>query len=295
MKSNFNPVKASGGLKKALIIIAFLIAAAAVLVVSAFIMVPLEAVHGVIERNLGEKAGLTLTQGEFQKVFPLGMDARNVEISEASGKDPVIYIDTLRARLSPIGIFSGGIKVLLSGEMGGGAFDGSVLARPGSMHLEMRGKGIRLSSVPQMRRMGIDVDGRFRGAASIRLPSEGCPEGVLDIDDDELGEGNLKFLGMPMPFGVLKDAGLSAGISGCNAKIEKAWVEGSELSAFVSGSVKLARPVSASALDLTLELTPKGSLADNEMLLSFISQFKRSSNFYSVRVRGTIGDPAAAP
>jgi hypothetical protein len=63
----------------------------------------------------------------------------------------------------------------------------------------------------------------------------------------------------------------------------------------LSGLIKLAEPLSRSALDLDIEIVPKGAATEDPMLSLLLKQYRRSANHYSIKVGGTLGSPAIRP
>ena len=109
----------------------------------------------------------------------------------------------------------------------------------------------------------------------------------------EFREAELSFRGMPLPIGSVDEAGLSAEFFNCGVRLDGLWIESKDLSARLKGNIKLAAPVSASPVDMTLELVPNEGLLRKEYLLSLLSPYKRSANYYSIPVKGTLGGLSA--
>jgi len=76
-------------------------------------------------------------------------------------------------------------------------------------------------------------------------------------------------------------------------RIDGLWIESSDLSARIKGGIKMASPVSASQVDMTIELVPYEGLLGKQYLLSLLSPYKRSANYYSIPVKGTLGSLTA--
>ena len=69
------------------------------------------------------------------------------------------------------------------------------------------------------------------------------------------------------------------------------WVDGNELSAKLAGVLVPMAPIATSRLDMALEITPKGDIAEKQWLLSFIGPYRRSANYYYMTIRGTLARP----
>ena len=94
-----------------------------------------------------------------------------------------------------------------------------------------------------------------------------------------------------MPFEVIEKMGVTAKMEECKLKLNGLWVEGKELSARLQGIVNVSSPFKNSPIDLTLEITPKPQLIKNDTILFLIKDYRKSINYYSIPMKGTIGNP----
>jgi hypothetical protein len=102
-------------------------------------------------------------------------------------------------------------------------------------------------------------------------------------------------MGLSLPFGTIADAGLKAELKDCQAMIRALWIDGSGMSARVGGLVSLAKSVQRSKLDLEIEVIPRRGAAQKADLMLLLSPYQRSANYYSMKVRGTLGAPVLGP
>ncbi|MBI1911376.1 MAG: type II secretion system protein GspN [Deltaproteobacteria bacterium] len=277
--------------KKAALIFGILAAGFAMFSITAFYAIPAHFIEGWIKEKLKERFGITVADEKFERVFPFGLSVSKVEFFNGSGK-PFLYLDELNVKFKPLSIFTGNLKVGISAVAGGGELNGDFSIRPGGVALNLKGRQIGFNNFPILEYSGIKIDGAFNNDLSIEAKNGGCPTGYLDVKAEVLRGGEIRFMGYPLPVGDLQKAGAAVELGNCEAKVEGVWLEGSDLSARLQGEVTLTAPFSASPIDLSLELIPKENLIGKEFILSFINAYKRSANFYSVPVKGTIGNPA---
>lgn len=287
MKDEKLPAKAGAGFLKKL-------AFASVLALIGFIFFSLTLFHlipsGVYERLLTgavkEKTGVALKAASFDTVFPLGFEITGLRLTDERGK-VLARLDSLRADLNPLGLATG-LSVDLTGRAGEGNIEGSIKTGLFSTRLELEARGVGFSYLEALGNAGIGIDGTFDGKVSLSSRKGGCPKGFARLEGVEVSGAGVKFRGFPLPLGSIDETGLSADFRDCKAVLNGLWIEGTEVSLRLLGNIKIEEPVAASLVDLSLEIVPHGDMASNQLLLSFISSYRKSANFYSIPIRGTL-------
>lgn len=249
-------------------------------VLTVFHLMPLQIIEGLIKDTLKERSGLQFSATELERSFPFGITMKGFELSDTAGR-PLARLDGLKASLT-------GFKVSFSGRAGDGTVEGVLspgLSGPG-LTLEL--KGIGFDHLPALADSGMGLSGAFDSSVVIDM-IDGCPSGFVRIEGVDMDGGELKFRGIPLPIGAIDEAGASIEFRDCKALVHGVWIDGTDLSAKLQGEITIARPASSSAVDLTLELIPRGSLLEKEYMLSVISSYRKSANYYSIPIRGTLG------
>lgn len=279
--------------KKILLFFLFFLTGVVLFLVTVFLIFPLHLVEDRVKEGLREQAGIALSDESFQRALPFGFEARKIELFDARNNRPLVFLDYLRADIDPLSVFGGDIRVNLTGNIANGSIKGVVLIDRNGAYLNMEGKEIGFESIPALAASGLNLKGAFNGSLSIVKTGGGCPEGNIKLKGNKMGGDEMKFMGLPLPVGDIDDAGASVELKGCKARVSGVWIEGKDISARLQGEVAIATPFSASPINLTLDITPKGALLKKEHILSLISRYRKSANYYSIQIRGTVGSPLA--
>lgn len=251
-----------------------------------FHLIPSRVYERLVTGTLREKTGLVLKAASFDTVFPLGFEMTGLRISDQRGKG-LVRLDSLRADLNPLGLATG-LAIDLKGRAGEGAITGSVSTGLLSSGLELEAQGVGFSYLEALGNAGIGIDGTFDARAALSSRKGGCPKGFARMEGVEVSGAGVKFRGYPLPLGSIDETGLSAEFRDCKAVLNGLWIEGTDVSLRLLGNIKIAEPVASSAVDLSLEIVPHGDMASNQMLMSFIGRYRKSANFYSIPIRGTL-------
>lgn len=279
-------------LKTSVITAVLIIPALFLLCVAVFYLVPDELIEGRLKEAATGKAGVTLAWKSFNKAFPFGVELRAVEVS-GNGGTRLVLLDRVRARVNPLSLFAGRLTVHIDGSAGDGWFTGyAVLRRSGGGSLTIEARGVDFRYLPVLTRSSVKINGLIDARASLNRIGAGCLEGTIGINGYRIESSEVKVMGYPLPLGSIESAGGQVELKGCKALIEGLWIEGKDLSARLSGEVTAVKtPLAQSPVELTLEITPRGGLAGKEFMLSLLGAYRKSANFYSIPVRGTIGAP----
>jgi type II secretion system protein N len=264
------------------------------------ILFPADLIEGALQNSVAEKTGLTVRTASFERVFPFGVEARGVRVARpgappgGSGPVPeVVFIDRLTVRLKPLSVLTGSIRSRISGSIMDGTFGGIITLKRAGVRADVEFDGIALERIPALRSAGVGIKGSIRGRVGVGIGPSGCPEGTIEAKGLDLESGGLKVLGVPLPFGRINDTGLELELqeAGCVARLKGLWIEGSGMTARLSGEIRLTGPLGGSPIDLLLEIIPKGEKATEVENLFFLAPYKRSANYYSIHVKGTVGRP----
>ena len=263
-----------------------------VFALTAFHIVPLNIIEDKLKAGLGEK-GLQLAQESITRSFPFGLKAQNAALIDSSTGKPVLRFDEAQGWLGLSSLFKGDFKIALRARVGNGLITGDL--RPGfkGALLNLEAKSMEFKDIPALANAGIDSSGSFNGTVTLYVAGGACPSGTIRLRGGHISEEGIRFTGLKLPVGEIDDAGLNAEIKDCKALIEGLWLDGRELSLKLTGEVFIKTPFETSPLNMTLEVTPKGDLTDKAWMLAFMNAFRISSNYYSVKIGGTVGRPVA--
>ncbi|MCL4872562.1 type II secretion system protein GspN [bacterium] len=252
-----------------------------------FHLVPSHVYERLISATLREKTGLVIESASFSTVFPFGFELKDARLSDANRRG-IARLDSIRADLMLRGILSG-LRVDFKGTAGEGAAEGSFRYWLFGSSLDMESRDIDFSYIEALGSAGVKVDGTFDGRLSVKSAG-GCPKGFARMEGSGLGDAEFRLRGIPLSFGGIDEAGLSADLRDCTVFLNGLWVEGDKASLRLQGSIKPLTPLASSPVDLTLEIVPHAELLQNNYLLAFIEPYRKSANFYSIPVRGTLGN-----
>lgn len=251
-----------------------------------FHLVPSQVYERLITTALKEKTGLVLESASLSTVFPFGFELKEPGLKDAEGRG-IARLDSFRADLMLRGILSG-LRVDFKAAAGEGTAEGSLRYGLFRSSLEMESRDVDFSYVEALKSTGVVVDGTFDGRISIKSAG-GCPKGFARLEGAKLDRAEFRYKGIPLSFGGIEEAGLSADLRDCAVFLNGLWVEGDKASLRLRGTIKPAMPPASSPVDLTLEVVPHAELLKNNYLLAFIESYRKSANFYSIPLRGTIG------
>ncbi len=259
--------------------------------ITLFHLIPAHIYESWFKETVRGRTGFAVESASFDTAFPLAFRLEGVKVFDPSGME-LAAVDWLEAGFNPMGLLSG-LRVDIEGEASGGRVSGSARAGLFGSSFDLDARGVGFDALPALGKAGVRLDGAFDAVMTVSMEG-GCPKGTLKARGLEFRDAVLSFRGFPLPIGTVEEAGLSAVFAGCGMRLDGLWVESSELSARLKGSVKFAAPLPASPVDMTLELVPSEAMLKKEYLLSLLAPYKKSANFYSIPVKGTIGSFSSA-
>ena len=278
-------------MKKFLMTLALLGAGLILFSLTAILLIPADMIMSSVKERLQAGPGFILTEESSERLLPFGIRADGLLVSNRAAD--ALYLDTVTVKFAPLGLLSGGLKALIEATIADGSIKGYALLKRGFSEIELEADGVDLDAVPAIVRAGFKGPGSVSGRASVKLPAAGCPEATINLKGIGLDGENLSIKGFSLPFGRITDAGLKARALECRAEILNLWVDGSGMSARVSGVISLTEPVEQSVVDLHIEIVPRGP--EDPMLSLLLKGYRRSANYYSIKVGGTLGSPIVRP
>ncbi|CAG1066080.1 hypothetical protein BAC1_01678 [uncultured bacterium] len=281
----------AGFLKKLAIASVLTVTGLIIFVLTLFHLIPSHLYESWLYGSIRERSGLVVESASFSTAFPLAFRAEGLKVFDQAGKE-LLRVDSLKAGLNPLGLFSG-LMIDIDGEASGGQVRGAAVAGLFGASLEMEAVGVGFDALSVLSSAGVKLDGAFDAVLAVKM-EDGCPRGSLKAQGVEFDDAVLSFRGFPLPIGSVDEAGLSAEFFNCGVRLDGLWLESSDLSARIKGGMKLASPVSASSVDMMIELVPYEGLMKKEYILSLLSQYRKSANYYSIPVQGTLGSLTAA-
>ncbi len=278
-------------MKKLLMTLVLLAAGLILFSLTAILLIPSDMLMSSVKERLKTRHSIILTEESSRRVLPFGIRVEGLTVSNRAGN--ALYLDAITARFVPLALLSGGLMVNFDATVAGGAIRGYVLLKNGAAEISAVADAIELDAIEAISDAGFKGPGALSGTASAKFPATGCPEATLNLKALGLDGENLKFKGIGLPFGEIKDAGLKAKVNECRAEILNLWIDGAGLSARVSGPIKLKQPLSHSVIDLHIEMVPRGT--EDPILSLLFNHYRKSANYYSIKVKGTLEKPTVRP
>ncbi len=277
-------------LARLVIALAVILAGLALLAITLFHTFPLASVgEGVKARFRAQ--GVLVSWQSMERTFPVGLSMEKVEAVDMSTGRIVARLDSAQTGVNLLSLFKGYLGFPIAARLGNGTVTGEARIRIKGADVELEAAGLEPGAVPAVASSGLSVDGSIKGRLSLHVPWRGCPTGFARLRSGRIPANGVKYNGIPVPLGQIDTAGLDARTLGCRIVVDGAWLDGVELSARLAGEVALAAPLEASPLKATIDLMPKGDLTEKQWMLSFIRPWRKSDNYYSMTIGGTVGRP----
>ncbi|ACM19248.1 type II secretion system protein GspN, putative [Geotalea daltonii FRC-32] len=253
------------------------------------LFVPGRELQEVFARALARE-GYTLQSRSFGLAFPLGIRSSGVEIGTEKGA--VIRLDKASVKLRVLPLFLGKIVFGYHGSIGKGIIDGEFSPlKKGSLKFEMA--GVRLEDIPFFQTVtGAQAKGELRGKGTIK-GKQAAASGELQLAVKDAQLQGVKIGPMPLPDAAYKTVQGMLKISGGRANLESLTFDGEGLYTRLKGDLPLLTPLSASPLNLTLELMPRPEFLEKQkFVFLLLLKYQTSPGHYQLPVRGTLGKPS---
>ncbi len=276
-------------MKKRFFIIPLAIVLGVVFFVEAlFILLPTRVVEEALKKGVRQQYGLAMNADSFEKVFPLGYEAKGVRLISAQGGKG-LYLTRVRGRFSPLSLLGLRPGLILSGDIYGGVMKGRVGRGMGAAYARINLKGAVL---PPIETFGgiepgvadIQIDITIQGAKT-------CPEGIIKAKARQGRIRGFSIIGIGIPKGEISEEGLDVRLSKCKAYVKSAWIKGPDFSAKARGVINMASALPHAPMDMRIEVSPKGRLMEDLDRLTILRPYRRSPGYYRAVIRGTPSAP----
>jgi type II secretion system protein N len=267
------------------------IAAILIFVVVVVALIPDDFVEGVVRSQMENNVSLTFGAEGFRKKLPFGFEAEGVKIFPPGESVELVYFDRLDVSLNPLYLLIGRARLVIKGVVGDGEIRSVVTVGWRTIAVDTEARNVAVASIPVLRQAGLRGSGILAGKSAFTAISGGCPDGSINAEGAGVDLNGVSALGINLLLKDKADITLALDSSSCKATIKSFWVDGRDLKLKLYGDVFPDRVLSRSRIDLTLEVLPK----DDPKVLALFSQYKKSSRFYSMRLKGDLASVAVSP
>jgi type II secretion system protein N len=265
------------------------IAAALFLLVSlTVIFIPNNVIRDFVDHSLQNK-GLTMRTAYFGKAFPLGIKARDLEISDARGG--LIKLDDAIVRISLPSLLIGRVVVNFHAEIGKGSIKGSFSHRRDTA-FSFQAKDVRLEDIPFFQTVtGARVKGNLNADTVFR--EEGTTRsGEMRLLVKGAVLNGVKIGGTPLPDASYETVQGMYRLNGGRGTLESLSLQGKGIYVRLKGEIPFVSPPGAAPLNLTLELMPKPSFLENQkFIFLLLTKYLTTPGHYQIPIRGTLAKP----
>ena len=275
------------------------LSALALFILSLLILFSASHVEKIVTGVLYEHSGISFIAEDFSRAFPLGFHAKGVSLSAIKVKQDaapieIAEIDALSVKLKVAPLFIGKEKLSYLARLEDGEIEGEAFLDE-KVKFSVRAKDFPLKAALQLSSLGV-TDGSVSGVASFIVSPGGCLEGSATLDAADIDIGGLKSQLPAILLGERVKGSLAfETTANCMVDIKSLFIEGRALKIRLKGTVRIKSPVERSVLDMKVEIFIKPGEAGkeaNKILLSTMNQYKRSSSYYLMSLKGTIGNPS---
>lgn len=256
-------------------------------------LIPDDFAQGVLRRAVERKTGMTFSAKDFKKILPSGFEASGMTVSSANNGREIIYFDRFRARLDVLSLLSGHPVMDVDAFVGQGRFNSTVTSMKNALDFTVSADGIDAAAIPGLSFMELKGPVKITGKARL-VTDDGvpCPAGSLELKGTGV-DLNLPATAVLSSFFKDKagfDLAMTIDAKDCRARIKGLWLDSADTALKLYGDVLVSKEIMQSGLDLTVEISLKKGDAEGTPL-AYMPRYRRSSNFYSMRLKGTIGNP----
>ncbi len=268
--------------------------AALVFLLSLVIFIPTDLIEDLMLDEAESRGELALSIDGLEKTFlPPGLRATRVGVKDGTGSD-IFYIDGVGMRPSLAGLLSGRFRLEVDGILGRGEVHGEATINRRSISMNLALKEIPLKLIPFLRPYGIG-EGHLDINAVLVTENSKCISGSVEMKGRGIDIDGVWYMGIRLPVQSVDDVGgdikFADAAGGCRVVIDDLWAENDRLSAKITGDIDIRTPLHASPLDLKLEVTVRKRSEDLKAIQIFLAPYKRSENFFSIPLKGTVGRP----
>jgi type II secretion system protein N len=233
--------------------------------------------------------GFTFKATSFGKALPLGLKGTRLEIGTEAG--PIVVLDDASVRLRLTSLLSGRVAFSLHGRVGSGAIDGTITVAP-RHGFTLAIKDLPLEAVPFFATVaGTQAKGLARITAKLQGAGAKTSGDVqLQVRGAELN--GIKIGETPLPDAAYREIQGMLRVAGGKATLDSFSLQGDGLFVRLSGAMPLSNPMTASPLNLSLELMPKPEFLERQkFVFLLLAKYLASPGHYLIPIRGTLAKP----
>jgi type II secretion system protein N len=262
-------------------------------VVTVIILIPDKVIENMIRDNMEQNVSLTFTTEGFKKMLPFGFEAYHISISPLWAKEQKIYFDKIRGNIKPLRIFLGEVRVTLDGDIANGKIASIASLGRKKTNLKIKIEGLNAAVLSPLNAIGLTGTGTLSGEGTLEIfKNYRCPNGSLNIEGKDIYLKDLKIGNPSLLFGDRVNFSLNLNLStDCRTIIKGLWIEGKELAARLYGDIFVNKPLLKSKLALTMEILPGKGYHGKQGLLSLLGKYRKSSNYYTMNIKGSVQRP----
>ena len=284
------------GKKRTVLTVLFIVAAlSAVFLLTVIAFVPDDFAQGLLRGWLEKKAGLSFRADRFKKVFPAGFESQGMTIFRADNGNAAFNFDKVEVRLNILRIFLGEISADMEGMVGAGKIRGAAALRRKGVDLDLSVDRVNAADVPHLRALGLKGPGSISGKAKLGILYDApCPGGSISAAGEDFDLSSVAAMGFSSLFKdrALVNLDISIGAGNCRARLKALTVDGHDASLRLYGDIFLSKGIPDSEINMTIEIFSKNGPAEGAASLTLLKQYRKSSNFYSMRLKGRADNPA---
>jgi len=275
-------------LSRPLLIGAGIIGTLLLFVALTILLIPAGELKALLTKEL-ERQGYSMRTSQFSKAFPIGLKARDLEISDARGS--LIKLDTVTARISLPALCIGRVVVCYHAEIGKGTIEGEVSPQQnGRFSLSL--DGVQLEDIPFFQSV---AEARVKGDLNARASLQGSKEkntGELRLWIKGAVLAGVKISGMPLPDAAYDTIQGLCKVNNGKVNLESFTMQGKGLYVRLKGEIPVVGSLGSAPLNLTLELMPKPEFLESQkFVFLLLTKYLITPGHYQIPVRGTLAKP----
>lgn len=263
------------------------------LVITVIILIPDKIIENIIRDTMEQNASLTFTTEGFKKMLPFGFEAYRTSISPLWAKKQIIYFDKIRGSINPLRIFLGEIRVTMDGNLANGKVLSITSFARKKTTMKIKMEAINAAEISLLNSIGLTGTGTVSGEGMLEIVKNYiCPKGSISIEGKDIYLKELKIGNPSLLFGDRVNFSLNLNSSSdCKTTIKGLWIEGEGLAARLYGDIFMNKPFLKSKLAMTMEILPGKGHHGKQGLLSLLKKYKKSSNYYTMNITGSLQRP----
>lgn len=274
-----------------LIFLALGLTVAVLFMMTVIALIPDDLSEDLLRDFLEKRANLSFEAKGFKKIFPFGFEADNVLLFPLDRKTGTIYFNKIHIHLKGLYLLLGQVRMDMHGSLGSGLIDSVFRIKRGGIDLDTKVIDVNIKTLPYLEDAGVKASGAISGDIRLNLSHNHCSDGSIKLTGEDVDIGEMRIFGPSLFFKERVKLSISAAVKDCRARLNGLWVEGGGVSSKLYGNILLADDILKSDVDLTLEIILERERAKGDTLFTILSGYKRSSNYYSMRIKGTLGNP----